>query len=363
MTAMMRSRSSTEANSTVIFPLRRPRSTRTRVSKVSERRSASSAMAGAVIRGVALRRPGLGLAVAVLMQGDELLGGTHRQALGDHPRGQVLLGAGVVETEQRPGMTGGQHTGRDPPLHGDGQVQQPDGVADDRATAADALRELVVGDAEFLEQLLVGSSLLQRIELGAVDVLQQRVAQHGVVGCAAHYGRDGLEAGGGRRAQAALAHHQLVAVGDAPHHHRLQHPELAHRVGQFGERVLVEDLARLLGVGLDLVQAQFGELRAGDREQVFSGIAHRAVRCVGGGRFAGRLGTGLFRGLRGRFGVRPAVRGGLHSRLRHRCGGGDQGTEAAAEAADARLAGHGPSLPSVVVCAPPRRAISCAASR
>src|SRR5712691_10539440 len=47
---MMRSRSSTEANSTTIFPLRRPSSTLTRVSNVSDRRSARSEIAGAVTR-------------------------------------------------------------------------------------------------------------------------------------------------------------------------------------------------------------------------------------------------------------------------------------------------------------------------
>ena len=46
----MRSRSSTEANSTTILPLRRPSSTLTRVSKLSESRSARSVSAGALTR-------------------------------------------------------------------------------------------------------------------------------------------------------------------------------------------------------------------------------------------------------------------------------------------------------------------------
>ena len=70
-----------------------------------------------------------------------------------------------------------------------------------------------------------------------------------------------LEPGRGGRAQPPLAHHQLVAAGVriGAHDDRLQHAELADRVGQLGQRVLVEDLARLLGVGVDLVDGQFGE--------------------------------------------------------------------------------------------------------
>ena len=42
--------------------------------------------------------------------------------------------------EQRPGVPGGQHAGGDPALHRHRQVQQPDGVADLRAAAADPVR-------------------------------------------------------------------------------------------------------------------------------------------------------------------------------------------------------------------------------
>ena len=38
--------------------------------------------------------------------------------------------------------------------------------------------KLVLGDAEVSQQLLVGGGLFQRVELGAVQVLQQGVAEH-----------------------------------------------------------------------------------------------------------------------------------------------------------------------------------------
>ena len=41
----------------------------------------------------------------------------------------VLLGARLLQAEQRAGMPGGEDAGGHPPLHRDGQVEQPDGVA------------------------------------------------------------------------------------------------------------------------------------------------------------------------------------------------------------------------------------------
>ena len=70
----------------------------------------------------------------------------------------------------------------------------------------------LVGDVELLEQLLVGGRLLERVELDPVDVLQQRVAQHRVVGGAAARS-PGCAASPARCAarQPALAHDELVA--------------------------------------------------------------------------------------------------------------------------------------------------------
>ena len=158
--------------------------------------------------------------------------------------------SGVLDGEQGPGVPGGQHAGGDPALDGRGELEQPQRVADLGARAADALGELVVGAPEVLEQLAVGRRLLERVELGAVQVLQQRVAQHVVVVGVPHDRRDGGEAGLLGGAPAALAHDQLVGVlAGAAHDDRLQQPDLADGVHQLGERLLLEDLARLAGVG------------------------------------------------------------------------------------------------------------------
>ena len=113
-------------------------------------------------------------------------------------------------------------------------------------------RDLVVGEREVLDELLVGGRLLERVELLALEVLDDRLLEHrGVVGDPDDRG-DRLEPDAPRRAPAALARDQLVAVAARPRdQHRLEHADLADRVGERGERLLVEVLARLLRVRPD----------------------------------------------------------------------------------------------------------------
>ena len=93
-----------------------------------------------------------------------------------------------------------------------GSLQQPQGVGDLRPGPADPAGELVVGAAEVLQQLVVGRRLLERVELAAVQVLQQRVAQHGVVAGVPDDRRDRGEAGLPGGPPPPLPHDQLVAV-------------------------------------------------------------------------------------------------------------------------------------------------------
>jgi hypothetical protein len=149
--------------------------------------------------------------------------------------------------------------------------------------------------AEVVEQLLVRRGLLQRVQLRTVQVLQQGVAEHDVVAGLPHDRRDHVEAGLGDRPPAALPHDQLVAVlavlaAGAPDHHGLEQPDLAHRVHQLGHRVLVEDLARLAGVGADRPHRQLGEvgpLDRGEPERRVDGRRGPLVQAVLGIRLVG----------------------------------------------------------------------------
>ena len=97
---------------------------------------------------------------------DDLLDRTHRQTLGDDPLREPLdARPPSLQPEQRTGVPGGQHAGRDPALHQRRQLQQAQRVRDLRARPLDPRRQLLVRAAEVVEQLLVGRGLLERVQL------------------------------------------------------------------------------------------------------------------------------------------------------------------------------------------------------
>ena len=120
--------------------------------------------------------------------------------------------------------------------------------------------------AEVVQQLLVGRRLFQRVELLAVQVLDQRVAEQVIVLGLLDDGADLGQPGPLRGAPAALAHDQLVpASPDRTDDYRLQQADLLDRLGQLVERVLVEGPPRLARVrgdrgDRDLLVARSGDL-------------------------------------------------------------------------------------------------------
>ena len=213
------------ANSTVILPLLRPISTLTRVSKQIRQPVGEVAQRGG-------DRLGCGWAPGRLFrfvgaEGDDLLDRADRESLGDDPLRQALLRERRVEREKSAGMAGADHAGGDALLHRGRQVEQAESVADVRAGAADPLGELFVSRAEVVEQLLVRRRLFEGIELRAVKVLDERVAEHVVVGRLADDGRDAVKPGSLRCPHPPLAHDELVAVGaELPHDDRLEQADL-----------------------------------------------------------------------------------------------------------------------------------------
>ena len=117
----------------------------------------------------------------VATHGDDLLDAAHRESFGDDPLGEPLHGRTVVQAEQGPGVPGGEDAGRETPGDERGEPEQPQRVGDLWPRPADAGGQLLVRAPEVVEQLLVGGSLLERVQLAAVQVLQERVPQQVVV--------------------------------------------------------------------------------------------------------------------------------------------------------------------------------------
>lgn len=118
-----------------------------------------------------------------------------------------------------------------------------------------------MGAAEVLEQLLVGVGLFDRVQLGAVEVLQERVQEHLLVVGIPDDRRDPLKARFLGRPQTPLTHDQLIAVAiGLAHDHGLEEADLLDGDDEFRQGVLVEDLTRLVPVGNDGVERKLGEV-------------------------------------------------------------------------------------------------------
>ena len=80
---------------------------------------------------------------------------------------------------------------------------------------------------------------LERIEIGALDVLDDGQLELVAVGELPDHRRDALQTGRAGRADPALAGDQDVTVEGLRHDHRLQDPVLAHAGGQRRQLLLV----------------------------------------------------------------------------------------------------------------------------
>ena len=149
-------------------------------------------------------------------------------------------------------------------LHRLAQLQQPQQVGRGAARAADGAGCRLVGQAEFLGQALDAARFLERVEVLALHVLDQRHRRRRLVGHVAHQHRHALEAGKAGGADAALAGDDLEAVGgaaiDAAHEHRLHHALDLDALGQLVQAGFVHAGARLVAAGLQLLERQRSRL-------------------------------------------------------------------------------------------------------
>ena len=113
------------------------------------------------------------------------------------------------------------------------------------------MAERLLGMAIFVDQPLIGLGLLDRVEILALDILEQGDFERlGVVEVADDH-RDFVQPRLLRRAPAPLAGDDLVAVAVRADDDRLDQPARRDRGGELVERGLVEMAARLVGMRLD----------------------------------------------------------------------------------------------------------------
>ena len=114
-----------------------------------------------------------------------------------------------------------------------------------------------MGVLEFVEQAADCLGFFERIEVLALNVLDQGHGKRILVGDVAQHDRHLIESGHPGGPKAALARDDLVAIGpERAHDDRLHQSVLADRCSKLLKRAFIHARARLIAPGLKLVERQ-----------------------------------------------------------------------------------------------------------
>ncbi len=137
------------------------------------------------------------------------------------------------------------------------QLQQTHQIGDVAAAFCQRSGQFLLGVAEPVHQLPIACGLFHRVQIGALDVLDDRDFKHFGVGIIANQNRkldaaapSALRASGVRPRQSRNC---LVSLGLLPHDQGLDNTFFADRCGQFLQLFGAEQAARLIRVGIDLL--------------------------------------------------------------------------------------------------------------
>ena len=188
--------------------------------------------------------------------------------------GEELVG--VLDADERAGVARRERPLAERRLHARRQLEEPERVGDRRPALPHLLGHLLLRQADLLHEALVAERHLDRVEVLALDVLDDGHLEHGLRVRLADVARDAREPGAAGRPEPALARDQLVAaVPERPDRERLDDPELADRGGKLVERPLVEVLPRLVRVGADGLDLEVGDA-AGEPAALLEVVEARA---------------------------------------------------------------------------------------
>src|SRR5579864_4865491 len=166
----------------------------------------------------------------------------------------VLLGSLAFEGDEGPRVAGGDDARGDRRLDRGARAEQPERLRHRDAVLAEPLGDLLVGQSEFIDQSAQSARFLDRVEVGALQILDQAEHQLLIVcGRRADDRGQGGQSGEPRGSPPTLAGDELVAIGQAADEDRLQHTMEPDRFGKLAERLGVEPGADLLVRGTDLI--------------------------------------------------------------------------------------------------------------
>ena len=159
-------------------------------------------------------------------------------------RHQQLCGM-ILDRKHRLGMTHRQPALRDEQLHIGVQIKQTHGIGHTRPRLAHTRRDFILLHRKLLRQPHITRSLFHRIEILALQVLNQSHLEHITIRCLSLDHRHRRQSQLARRTPATLTSNQLKLATDRTHDQRLDDPMLTNRFDQLVERRFDEMRARL----------------------------------------------------------------------------------------------------------------------
>ena len=197
--------------------------------------------------------------------GHEGLGLADREVLGDDPAAGGTLALRVGQPQQGAGVARGDLAVADGAEDLVGQLQQPDQVGDGRAVQAQPPGELFLSSTVTAEILAKGRGLFDGIEVLSLQVFDHRQLEDALVVQVQHPRGNLVELGLDAGPEPPFAGDELVALADGSHQDWLEHAVLAQRIRQGGNLCRREITARLIRVGIDLIDGDVEQLGALER--------------------------------------------------------------------------------------------------
>lgn len=170
---------------------------------------------------------------------------------------------GIAQTKNSSGMASRNHAGCYAALNQRRQSEKTQGIGDLGTRTPDALGKFLLSAPEVLEQLPVGRSFLQWVELSTVQVLQKRIAKEICIFDVPNDCRNRRQTCVLRRPQTTLTHDELEARTIArllPDDDRLKDTDLTNAVHKLGQEIFVEDSTWLTRIRIDEVDIDLTEL-------------------------------------------------------------------------------------------------------
>ena len=142
------------------------------------------------------------------------------------------------------------------------KIQEPERVGDRDAALPHALGDLLVGKSKAVDQLPIRRGLFDRIQVGSLDVLDQRQLKHALIRAVTNHGRNRRQAGLPRGPDAPLTRDQLIAtIRAGPHDDRLNHAVLNDRRRELCKLLIVESSPRLMWIARDAIDRHLDDAR------------------------------------------------------------------------------------------------------